>query len=740
MLRWLMFCILSGCTIFGSVYLITRPFWPDRQDSVRKEGGISKTVTKPDEGSGPGSDESYLHPGVILRDCRLASINKEEVPSQRDGTLVLAGVEIPPGPNGSAPGNVDISVDWVDIAVPSGPSGNQTWRLLKPGEDFDVDKQTVQLLPYKRYFKKLRQGVQVVKDQIVAVIDPKLAIADLAVKHSKMLAAAAERDSSTKLLAEADQRLRSAQLLRSKNSISDEDFRSAQLAVDRYSFETKAKAQGVNQGKTELLAARTVLMMHEVRTAQDGTVRLINKQPGEALKSGETILDIQDLEKLRVEGFVEVQNASALEVGMTVDVEPTRPVSPSLVLSGHLLELNSVAATRLPIVDGAIAERALLISSSDDKTVRLWEIFRDTAGIWNGKQIDLRRVPEPIRCLAFAPVSKTTGNAEFMVVGGSSAGKLFIARLILDPKGSIKITESKEIPAHRSTIQALAFSPDGKILATVGQDTDVIMWSVPSKGIDIKEGGRINSAHKAEITQVAFAEYRKQEGASPLLRMITSSNDKDRTLTSWNISTAGGLNAVKQFDVVRRGGEITHPGISPDGRHVLVDQGKEIKILSLIDRQPKGLIQNVSSALNFTTMALFSPDGEMVLTNCAEENRVQLWRSPLDGSRAAELRQFVWAGDGTATCGAFDPGRKFVVTGTTDHQVLVWNLPEKTEVDTILTGTIELVSKFIDSNNPQRLFRAELDLKKNPGYLMPGGTATIVYPSHKDIKNAPKPQ
>jgi hypothetical protein len=70
----------------------------------------------------------------------------------------------------------------------------------------------------------------------------------------------------------------------------------------------------------------------------------------------------------------------------------------------------------------------------------------------------------------------------------------------------------------------------------------------------------------------------------------------------------------------------------------------------------------------------------------------------------------------------------------------VWNLPEKSEVDTILTGTIELVSKFIDSNNPQRLFRAELDLKKNPGYLMPGGTATIVYPSHKDIKNAPKAQ
>lgn len=736
MLRWLMFCMLAGSLIFMGMYLVTKPLWPDRQELVRKDIPSAKSVPNLDDGnSGIGAEESNLHPAVIIRDCRLASINKEEVPSQRDGTLVLAGIEIPAGPGGAAPENIDASVDWVDLALPSGGAGATGWRMLKSGEDFDSDKQAVQLLPHKRYFKKLRQGAHVSKDQIVAVIDPKLAIADMAVKHSKMLAAAAERDSSSKLLAEADQRLRSAQLLRSKNSISDEDFRSAQLAVDRYSFETKAKAQSLNQAKTELLAARTVLMMHEVRAAQDGTVRTLNKQPGEALKAGEAILDIQDLERLRVEGFVEVQNAAALDVGMKVDIEPTRPVSPSLILSGHLLELNSVAITRIPASDMA-NERAIVISSSDDKTVRVWEIGKNKSGAWNGRQADLRRVLEPIRCLAFSPNNKESNGKEILAVGGSSAGKLFVIRVLIESQGSLKIIESKEFPAHRSSIQALAFSPDGKILATVGQDTDVVLWKVPSKGIELSEGSRIRHAHKAEVTQVAFAEYRRQEGAVPQLRMITASNDKDRTLTSWLINQSGGIAAERQFDVVRRGGEISQPGISPDGRHMIVDQGKEIKVVSLIDRQPKGLIQNVSSALNFTTLALFSPDGEMVLTNCAEENRVQLWRAPLDGDRPAELRQFVWAGDGNTTCGAFDPARQFVVTGTSDHQVLVWNLPEPGEVDNILTGTVELVSKFIDSNNPQRLIRAELDIRKNPGYLMPGGTATIVYPSHQQLKKA----
>lgn len=738
MLRWLMFCMLAGSLIFAAMYLVTKPFWPDRNELVRNEVKGTKPPSKWDETQfGPGPEETNLHPAVIIRDCRLASINTEEVPSQRDGTLVLTGVEVPAGPGGGAPDNIDATVDWVDLALQTGAPGNPGWRIMRMGEDFDADKQIVQLLPHKRYFKRLRQGAQVARNQIVAIIDPKLAIADLSVKHSKMLAAAAERDSSSKLLAEADQRLRSAQLLRSKNSISDEDFRSAQLAVDRYSFETKAKVQSLNQAKTELLAARTVLMMHEVRAAQDGTVRTLNRQPGEAVKAGDTILDIQDLERLRVEGFAEVQNAAALEVGMKVDIEPTRPVSPSLVLSGHLLELNAVAITRIP---GAAAPvpRAIVVSSSDDKTVRVWEIGLNAAGAWSGRQADLRRVQEPVRCLAFAPLGKESPGNEFLAVGGTSGGKLFVARFQAEPRGGVKIVETKELPAHRSSIQALAFSPDGKVLASVGQDMDLVLWNVPAKGIELVEGTRIRQAHKGEITQVAFSEFRRQAGAAPQLRMITASNDKDRTLTSWVVGQAGGISAERQFDVVRRGGEISQPGISPDGRHVIVDQGKEIKVVSLVDRQPKGLIQNVSSALNFTTLALFSPDGEMVLTNCAEENRVQLWRAPLNGDRPAELRQFVWAGDGNATCGAFDPAGQFAVTGTSDHQVLVWGLPAPGEVDNILTGTIELVSRFIDSNNPQRLIRAELDLRKNPGYLLPGGTATIVYPSHKQAARAPE--
>lgn len=79
------------------------------------------------------------------------------------------------------------------------------------------------------------------------------------------------------------------------------------------------------------------------------------------------------------------------------------------------------------------------------------------------------------------------------------------------------------------------------------------------------------------------------------------------------------------------------------------------------------------------------------------------------------------------------PDSRYVVTGTTDHQVLVWEMPESQEVDQKdLTATISLVENFIDSTNRQVRIWAELDTP-NPGWLVPGGTATLVIEPGKPV-------
>jgi WD40 repeat protein len=123
-------------------------------------------------------------------------------------------------------------------------------------------------------------------------------------------------------------------------------------------------------------------------------------------------------------------------------------------------------------------------------------------------------------------------------------------------------------------------------------------------------------------------------------------------------------------------------------------------------------------------MALFSPDGKAILTNGNAPGRIQLWRAPIHGARPAQLRQFTW-NSALASCGAFDPNGQFAVTGTQDHQVLVWAMPEEKEVNTELKAKLSYVEGSLENTQGKMTIRAELE---NPGWLIPGGMATIVIP------------
>ncbi len=126
-------------------------------------------------------------------------------------------------------------------------------------------------------------------------------------------------------------------------------------------------------------------------------------------------------------------------------------------------------------------------------------------------------------------------------------------------------------------------------------------------------------------------------------------------------------------------------------------------------------------------MALFSPDGKTILTNGSAAGKLQLWRTPRAGAGLG-ARQFIWT-KGTATCGAFAPeGNTFVVTGTQDHQVLVWAMPEKDEVESRLKANLTLVEQHLDTQSRQVRVWAEL---QNPGWLIPGSPATMVVPPQK---------
>src|SRR5205823_1899222 len=105
-------------------------------------------------------------------------------------------------------------------------------------------------------------------------------------------------------------------------------------------------------------------------------------QLGETIREQENLLRIENLERLQIEGFVEVQESRRLTEGMPVIAEPTRPEAPAAVLRGHREPVTAVGVSRGPA--------PLVLAAGEDRTVRVWEMKRakDARGKegWHGEE------------------------------------------------------------------------------------------------------------------------------------------------------------------------------------------------------------------------------------------------------------------------------------------------------------------------------------------------------------------
>jgi WD40 repeat protein len=305
-----------------------------------------------------------------------------------------------------------------------------------------------------------------------------------------------------------------------------------------------------------------------------------------------------------------------------------------------------------------------------------------------------------VRAVACTPV----GSRHNLALCGCADGT---ARLLDLDRANPRQGARDLAPCHRGAINGVAFSPDGERCATCGDDRAIRLWETATGALL----SCLSEAHRNDITSVQFI------SDSRLL-----SAGRDHRLVVWDVEPSKTPVKVGP-DFEGRGGDVAQVGVSPDGQTVLFDQGRELSLLSLADKEIRGTLQDPADATNFSTLALFAPDGKMILTNGSAPGGLRLWRTPSGAARASELRQLVWT-KGAVTCGAFAPANgAFLVTGTQDHQVLVWTMPEKKEVESCLEGRLTRVEKALDMQSRQVRVWADLS---NPGWLLPGSRATMV--------------
>ncbi|HXG10036.1 MAG TPA: HlyD family efflux transporter periplasmic adaptor subunit [Gemmataceae bacterium] len=711
--RWLTVCGILGLVIAGLVFLaVGLPQSggggdPESSDPAPNAPAPRQAKaaqrSQPAATSGP-SVEIHNLPGVrgplVIPGCRLVVMDRQEVPALRDGQLLFIATEPEPGEEIPENRTVEVEMRYLVTRVKPGEEvpaseiitvpnmAGVKYRRIKEGET--VDAADLEIITQRQRLRRLAVGDRVKEGQLLALVDPRVAFDDLGIKKARVIASRADHEAAEMTAAEALSRYeRQMKLYNSPGGRATplEEVTGAKLTWDRYRFEAISKRQAITLGVHELKQAQTLLEMHAIRSKINGVIKAIYKNRGDAVKNLDPVLLIQDPDRLRVEGLVEVQHARYLEPGMEAVVEPSKPEKPELVLRGHMQEVTSVAVSP--------AKDALILSGSEDRTVRIWDRAE-------GKQLyTLRGFPAAVRAVAC-----TADGDRSLGMAGVADGSVWLLRGF--DRATPPVLQQLN-GRHRGPVTCAAFSPEGTLLATGGEDHLIRLWDAASG--ELLNTSPAEQGHRGAVTSLHFASNTE----------LVSAGRGDNAVLVWKLGPGAALSRIAEFP--RRSGDVANLGVSPDGKRVLFDQGKDLQVLSLQTGQIEGVLQNASPAMHFSTMALFAPkDGKVILTASAAENRLQLYRAPTATLRAAEIRQLVWPA-APATCGAFAPNGQFLVTGMRDLTVLVWQMPDPKEVDQELKARITLVDRSLDSSTRQVRIAAELT---NPGYLLPGDTATLV--------------
>ncbi len=719
MLRWLAFCIVSGLVIFGSVYGLTKAFGPqeiaDNLDTG-KDTDLPRAKQTTQAPGGPASTiPAQAQPYVVVKDARFVSTVSREIPSERDGKLIVVGIEVPPGEEGKVPpGTFVPNVRISSLLVETNPADRNKYppadlvekngKLYRRYHSYenssDLEPGKVEIETQTKNFKELQDGDFVKAGQLVALVNPVLTVDEVGIRIHKLTVAEAERSSAEKTAAEYKTKWETQKGLIRSGATTSEQVRMEKLGYDRYVEEERAKKAAIGQTQRELSGAMTQMAMHEIRPQVSGRVKKVYRHTGEPAKNLEPVLKIEDTDRLRVEGLIEIQNARGVLPGMKVTIEPNRPVNPSLRLPGHLQEINSLAVGMIPGVGTGTGGVSVIASGSKDRSVRFWDASTGAQiAVFNGVGPRSITATSTEAARVLAAVGQEDGGVQIYEMKRNQEGRIVVEKLALTPD------------CHSKSVTCITFARDGMTLATGSDDLAIAYWKLGEDG-KLTQISRKKETHRSQLTYLHFANKDHLVSAG-----------RDNTLHVWEIGKDS-LRQITNDELNGRSGDVTSPGVSPDGKLFIYDQGKELKIMSLSGQHLMGSIVNITGSSPFTGPALFSPEGTTIVTTCAGENRVELWRTPTGGRRATELRQFVWPG-GQTTCAAFTPDSRYLVTGTQDHNILVWEMPEGAEIaQKDLTGTITYISNFLDGADRQVQIRADLDVA-NPG-LVPGGKATIV--------------
>lgn len=251
---------------------------------------------------------------------------------------------------------------------------------------------------------------------------------------------------------------------------------------------------------------------------------------------------------------------------------------------------------------------------------------------------------------------------------------LFFSQVMaITPSNLVGVNDSKSKAAGVTTI---AFSPDGKTLATGVADSQIILFDAESG----KEKRRLKGHEGLPVTKVAF---------SPKGDKLASVG-RDSVLRIWDTEKGEQIRSLTGHENPTRA-----VAYSPDNK-VIASAGEDSAI-TLWDGEK--LLRILQGHRDFVNDVAFSPDGT-ILASGAEDDRVILWNI------ASGKQNFTLLGhaDGVTSI-AFNQKGSLLATGSKDGTVRLWDVSTGTQLR-VLEGITKGINTVAFSPNGKFLAAA----------------------------------
>ena len=232
------------------------------------------------------------------------------------------------------------------------------------------------------------------------------------------------------------------------------------------------------------------------------------------------------------------------------------------------------------------------------------------------------------------------------------------------------------LTGHTGAVNRIAFSPDGKTLASGGNDNTLRLWDVETQ----TEIGALEG-HAGGPNSIWF---------SPDGRTLASRDD-DNTLRLWDVDTQTQIRTLEGYT-----GTVESVSFSPDGKTIAT--GGQDEIVRLWDVSTRTEIGTLEGHTGYVSSVSFSPDGT-TLASGSWDGTVRLW----DVSTRTEVG-ILEGHTSLVRSVAFSPDGKTIASGSNDNTLRLWDVDTLAEIGGLEFGSFSrLVTGIAFSSDGQRI-------------------------------------